>query len=58
MPPPRAPRHEPAQSGSLGTVIVEEFVDPSESAKRANLPDLQRILRQIKAHKVAYCIVH
>lgn len=43
---------------ALGAVIVEEFVDAGESAKSANRPDLQRMIRYVKAHKVAYCIVH
>lgn len=46
------------KADTLGAVIVEEFVDAGESARSANRPDLQRLLRYVKAHRVKYCIVH
>ncbi|MFT4234701.1 MAG: recombinase family protein [Microbacterium sp.] len=46
------------KADTLGAVIVEEFVDAGESAKSAHRPALQRMIQYVKAHKVAYCIVH
>ena len=42
----------------LGAVIVEEFVDAGESARKADRPDLMRMIKYVKRHRVAYCIVH
>ena len=42
----------------LGAVIVEEFVDAGESARKADRPDLMRMIKYVKQHRVAYCIVH
>ena len=50
-----ANQHKAAQ---LGAVVIEEFVDAGESAKKADRPALQRMIRYVKEHKVAYCIVH
>lgn len=46
------------KADQLGAVVVEEFVDAGESAKKADRPALQRMIRYVKQHKVAYCIVH
>ncbi|HYO86698.1 MAG TPA: recombinase family protein [Dermatophilaceae bacterium] len=42
----------------LGAVITEEFIDTGESARTADRPELMRMIRYVKANKVAYCIVH
>lgn len=42
----------------LGATIIEEFVDAGASAKSADRPDLMRMVKYVKQHKVAYCIVH
>ncbi|MBB1516935.1 recombinase family protein [Tessaracoccus sp. MC1679] len=42
----------------LGAVVVEEFTDAGTSAKSADRPELMRMIRYVKQHKVAYCIVH
>src|ERR1700735_1275177 len=46
------------KAASLKAVVLEEFVERSESAKTANRPELQRLLEYIKAHSVRYVIVH
>jgi site-specific DNA recombinase len=43
---------------SLGAVVVEEFVDRGESARSADRPELQRLLRFVREHSVSYAIVH
>ena len=43
---------------SLGAVILDQFVDAGESARSANRPELQRLLKYIAANPVAYVIVH
>ena len=42
----------------LGATIVEEFVDAGESARKADRPDLMRMIQYVAKHKVDYCIVH
>jgi DNA invertase Pin-like site-specific DNA recombinase len=42
----------------LGAVIVEEFVDAGESARKADRPDLMRMIHYVAQHRVNYCIVH
>ena len=42
----------------LGAVIIEEFVDSGTSAKSAERPDLMRMVKYVKQHKVAYYIAH
>lgn len=37
---------------------AQEFVDAGESARKADRPELMRMIEYIKAHQVAYCIVH
>ncbi len=46
------------KAGQLGAAVVEEFVDAGESARKADRPELMRMIRYVKQHKVAYCIVH
>ncbi|WP_036318649.1 recombinase family protein, partial [Microbacterium sp. B24] len=43
---------------SLGAEIVEEFVDRGESARSADRPDLQRMLKFIAENPVNFVIVH
>ena len=46
------------KASQLGAVVIEEFVDAGESAKKADRPALQRMIQYVKTHRVAYCIVH
>lgn len=55
----------PAQLGackrkavSLKAMVIEEFVERSESAKTADRPELQRMLEFVKENHVKYVIVH
>ena len=43
---------------TLGAVIVEEFIDAGESARKADRPELMRMIEYVKANRVSYCIVH
>lgn len=43
---------------TLGAVIVEEFIDAGESAKSADRPDLQRMLKYLVENKIDYVLVH
>jgi site-specific DNA recombinase len=56
IPAQRAANH--AKADALGAEIVKEFVDAGESAKKADRPALQEMIAYVKAHRVAYCIVH
>ena len=42
----------------LGAIVVEEFVDAGESARKADRPELMRMIEYVKTNHVAYCIVH
>ena len=42
----------------LNAIITEEFVDAGESARKADRPELMRMIEYVKTHQVAYCIVH
>ncbi|MCQ9368885.1 recombinase family protein [Brevibacterium sp. 91QC2O2] len=42
----------------LGAVVIEEFVDAGESARKADRPALMEMIEYVKTHPVAYCIVH
>ena len=42
----------------LNAIIVEEFVDAGESARKADRPDLVRMIEYVKTNHIAYCIVH
>ncbi|CEI28254.1 Recombinase [Propionibacterium freudenreichii] len=42
----------------LNAIVVEEFVDAGESARKADRPELLRMIEYVKTHSVAYCIVH
>jgi site-specific DNA recombinase len=46
------------KASSLKAVVIEEFIERSESAKTADRPELQRLLQFIKEHRVKYVIVH
>jgi DNA invertase Pin-like site-specific DNA recombinase len=43
---------------ALGAEVVEKFTDAGESARSANRPELQRMLRYITENPVDYLIVH
>ncbi|MCA1606595.1 MAG: recombinase family protein [Acidobacteria bacterium] len=42
----------------LGGILVCEYVDAGESAKSARRPDLQKMLRELKAKRIDYVVVH
>lgn len=42
----------------LGLTVVEEYVDAGHSAKSANRPQLQQMLRDLQEKSVGYVIVH
>ena len=42
----------------MGTTIVAEFVDAGESARRADRPELMKMMKYVATHQVNYCIVH
>ncbi|CCH78448.1 conserved hypothetical protein [Nostocoides japonicum T1-X7] len=42
----------------LNAIVIEEFVDAGESARKADRPELMRMIEYVKTHPVAYCIVH
>ncbi|MCI1748459.1 MAG: recombinase family protein [Acidipropionibacterium sp.] len=42
----------------LDAIIVDEFVDAGESARKADRPELMRMIEFVKANEITYCIVH
>ncbi len=42
----------------LDAVVVAEFVDAGESARKADRPALLQMLQYVAQHRVDYCIVH
>ena len=42
----------------LGATVIEEFVDAGESARKADRPELIRMIKYVAEHQVNYCIVH
>ncbi len=46
------------KAASLKAVVIEEFVERSESAKTSQRPELQRMLQYVKEHNVRWVIVH
>ena len=42
----------------LGATVIEEFVDAGESARKADRPELMRMIQYVTEHQVNYCIVH
>ncbi|MDR1443042.1 MAG: recombinase family protein [Bifidobacteriaceae bacterium] len=46
------------KADEIGALVVEEFVDAGESARKADGPELRRMLEFVAEHKIAYCIVH
>ncbi|MFH5227301.1 recombinase family protein [Antrihabitans spumae] len=46
------------KAGSIGAVVIAEFVDRGESARSADRPELQKMLVYVKANQVDYVIVH
>ena len=46
------------KGSSLGAVIVDEFVDRGESAKTADRPELQRLLKFVRESPPTYVVVH
>ncbi|MFV0435159.1 MAG: recombinase family protein [Leucobacter sp.] len=56
IPAQRAANH--AKADTLGASIMKEFVDAGESAKKADRPELRKMLAYVREHRIAYCIVH
>ncbi len=46
------------KADALGLAVVEEYVDAGHSAKSANRPQLQRMLRELRERGVGWVIVH
>jgi DNA invertase Pin-like site-specific DNA recombinase len=46
------------KAATLKAVVIEEFIERSESAKTADRPELQRMLQFVKENSVKYVIVH
>jgi site-specific DNA recombinase len=46
------------KAATLKAVVIEEFVERSESAKTADRPELQRLLQFVRDNCVKYVIVH
>jgi site-specific DNA recombinase len=46
------------KAATLGAAVIAEFVDAGESARRADRPELQRMLAFIREESVDYVIVH
>jgi site-specific DNA recombinase len=42
----------------ISGLLVEEYVDAGESAKSANRPKLQKMLRELKSKRIDYVVVH
>ncbi len=42
----------------LDAVVVEEFIDAGESARKADRPELLRMIEYVKTNEITYCIVH
>lgn len=42
----------------LGAIVTEEYVEAGDSARSANRPELQRLLRDVKQKRFDYVIVH
>lgn len=42
----------------MGATIVAEFVDAGESARKADRPDLMKMIKYVATHQINYCIVH
>lgn len=47
-----------AKAKAMGLVVVEEYVDAGQSAKSAQRPRLQAMLRELETSRVRYVIVH
>jgi site-specific DNA recombinase len=46
------------KAASISAVIVAEFIDAGESARKADRPQLQALLEYVQNHPIAFCIVH
>jgi DNA invertase Pin-like site-specific DNA recombinase len=46
------------KADELDALVVAEFTDAGESARKADRPELQRLLEFVKHHHITYCIVH
>ncbi len=42
----------------LGLTVADEYIDAGHSAKSANRPELQRMLRELRDRQIGYVIVH
>lgn len=47
-----------SKAGAIGAQVVAEFVDAGESARKADRPELIRLLEYVAANDVDFCIVH
>ena len=56
IPAQRAANHKKADQ--IGALIVEEFVDAGESARKADRPALLAMLDFVAKNHISYCIVH
>jgi site-specific DNA recombinase len=46
------------KASGMGAVIVAEFIDAGESARKADRPQLQAMLEYVREHPISFCIVH
>ncbi|OKL54482.1 recombinase family protein [Bowdeniella nasicola] len=46
------------KADQLVATIIEEFVDAGEFARKADRPELMRMIQYVAKHKTNYCIVH
>ena len=46
------------KADDLGATVVAEFVDAGESARKADRPELMRMIKYVAQHQINYCIVH
>src|ERR1039457_6195963 len=46
------------KAAALGSIVADEFVDRGESAKSADRPELQRLLKFVNEQPVRFVIVH
>lgn len=47
-----------AKVRAMGGIVAEEYVEAGESAKSADRPELQRMLRDLKPRRIDYVLVH
>ncbi len=47
-----------AKASDMGVNVIDEYIDAGKSAKTADRPELQRLLKDIRKHHIRYVIVH